>query len=99
MAVMEFNDLRTSILSDEHLTRTVLFRLATFYLLWKAVAVTYSVFFGPLSKFPGPKMAAATQWYRTYIELVKKVSMSTKLKELHEKYGRSFAHILLACPY
>lgn len=98
MAAIDFDFLRTSFLNDEHLMRTVLFRLATFYLLWKAIATLYSVFFGPLSKFPGPRMAATTQWYRTYIELVQNISMSTKLKELHEKYGEKFAHSSCVCP-
>lgn len=92
MAVVDLD--LTKFLADEHLLRTVLFRLATFYLVWKTVAIVYSVYFGSLSKFPGPKMAAATQWYRTYIELVQNISMSTKLKELHEKYGRRSPIIL-----
>jgi hypothetical protein len=47
----------------------------------------YSVYFGPLSKFPGPKLAAATLWYEFYYDVILKGRYTFKIKELHEKYG------------
>ena len=47
----------------------------------------YSVYFGPLSKFPGPKLAAATLWYEFYYDAVLKGRYTFKIKELHQKYG------------
>lgn len=47
----------------------------------------YSVYFGPLSKFPGPKLAAATLWYEFYYDVILQGNYTFKLKELHNKYG------------
>ena len=58
------------------------------YLTWWAFKVTRRLFFHPLSAFPGPKAAAATTLYKTYIELVLKKSIVIELKELHDKYGK-----------
>jgi hypothetical protein len=47
----------------------------------------YSVYFGPLAKFPGPKLAAATLWYEFYYDVILQGRYTFKIKELHEKYG------------
>jgi hypothetical protein len=47
----------------------------------------YSVYFGPLSKFPGPKLAAATLWYEFYYDVICQGNYTFKIKELHKKYG------------
>jgi len=47
----------------------------------------HNVFFNPLKAFPGPKLAGATTWWKTYIEVVKQQSMVDVLFELHKKYG------------
>jgi hypothetical protein len=43
----------------------------------------YSVYFGPLSKFLGPKLAAATLWYEFYYDVILKGQYTFKIKELH----------------
>jgi hypothetical protein len=53
------------------------------------VGVLYNLFFHPLRKFPGPNWAKATEWWKTYIEVVKQESMTDVLKRLHEQYGKS----------
>jgi ornithine cyclodeaminase/alanine dehydrogenase-like protein (mu-crystallin family) len=40
------------------------------------------VYFGPLAKFPGPKLAAATLWYEFYYDVILKGRYSFKIKEL-----------------
>ncbi|KAJ6028402.1 Cytochrome P450 [Penicillium herquei] len=51
--------------------------------------IIYRLYVSPLRHFPGPKLAAATQWYETYYEMVYHGGgMFTKhIKQLHEKYG------------
>lgn len=56
-------------------------------LLSYGVRVMYSVYFGPLAKFPGPKLAAATLWYEFYYDVIKMGRYTFKIKEMHEKYG------------
>jgi hypothetical protein len=47
----------------------------------------YSIYFGPLAKFPGPKLAAATLWYEFYYDVILTGQYTFKIKELHQKYG------------
>lgn len=47
----------------------------------------YSVYFGPLAQFPGPKLAAATLWYEFYYDVILEGQYTFKIKELHKKYG------------
>ena len=49
----------------------------------------YRMFLDPLSKFPGPKMAAATLWYEFYYDVIKKGRYTWKIAEMHDKYGTS----------
>ena len=55
--------------------------------VWTAAKVVYNLFLHPLSKFPGPKLAAATSWWQTYLEIVQGKSLSLTLLDLHAKYG------------
>ena len=59
------------------------------YVLYCGGIVLYRLFLSPLRKFPGPKLAAATQWYETYYEMFYKGGgMFTKhIKRLHDQYG------------
>lgn len=63
--------------------------LAALSLVWVAQRL-YSVFFGPLAKFPGPKLAAFTLWYEFYYDVVLKGRYTFRIKEMHEKYGMLF---------
>ncbi|EFR03531.1 benzoate 4-monooxygenase cytochrome P450 [Nannizzia gypsea CBS 118893] len=49
--------------------------------------VIYQLRFSPLSKFPGPKIAAVTYLYEFYYDAVLKGRYIFKVKELHERYG------------
>jgi hypothetical protein len=49
--------------------------------------VVYRLFFHPLAKFPGPKLAAATLWYEFYYDVVQPGQFFRKIQELHCKYG------------
>ncbi|KAF4761614.1 hypothetical protein N7455_002375 [Penicillium solitum] len=52
------------------------------YLLW---TVIYNLYLSPLSKFPGPKLAACTNLQNLYWTSTGQYHY--KLKELHDKYG------------
>ena len=47
----------------------------------------YRLFFSPLSKFPGPVLAALTIYYEAYYDIIKGGQYTFKIKELHNKYG------------
>lgn len=50
----------------------------------------YRIFFHPLSKYLGPKLAGATGAYRIYYDVWKGGRMYSQLVELHKQYGRFF---------
>lgn len=57
------------------------------YLIGDAI---YRLYFHPLSRFPGPKIAAVTGWYETYHDLIRRGMFIWKIQEMHEKYGKLF---------
>lgn len=40
--------------------------------LYVIVLAIWRLYFSPLTKIPGPKLAALTQWYETYLEIFKR---------------------------
>ena len=54
------------------------------YLLCLAI---YRLYFHPLAKFPGPKIAAVTYWYETYHDVYLKGNYYNKIREMHQRYG------------
>lgn len=48
--------------------------------------IAYRLFFSPLAKFPGPKLAAATAWYETFFDLWNN-NFPDVLADMHAKYG------------
>jgi hypothetical protein len=57
--------------------------------LYVVSIAVYRAFFSPLSRVPGPKLAAMTQGYEMYFDLLKQGRFPWKIKELHERYGES----------
>ncbi|EKM53729.1 uncharacterized protein PHACADRAFT_198150 [Phanerochaete carnosa HHB-10118-sp] len=57
------------------------------WVLYGAVKAVYNLYFHPLAVFPGPKFAAACDWWQVYIEVIKEESLSKKLIKLHEQFG------------
>lgn len=48
----------------------------------------YRLYFSPIAKFPGPKLAALTFWYEFYFDVIKQGRYTWQLARLHDQYGR-----------
>lgn len=55
----------------------------------------YRLCFHPLSKFPGPKLAALTVWYEFYYDGIKRGKYVFEVGKMHEKYGINMIFIVL----
>lgn len=64
--------------------------------LYSCMLVIYRLYLSPLSKFPGPRLAAATLWYEFYYDVIKHGRYTWKLAELHAEYGAAWPQTNLA---
>jgi hypothetical protein len=55
--------------------------------LYTAGLYTYRLYFHPLRKFPGPKLAACTNWYEFYYDVIQQGQFTAHLQDLHKQYG------------
>lgn len=58
------------------------------FLLYLIGLAVYRLFFHPLAKFPGPKLAAVTRYYEAYYDVWKHGRYIWKIRDMHEKYGK-----------
>ncbi|CAG9982715.1 unnamed protein product [Clonostachys byssicola] len=56
-------------------------------LVYIASVAIYRLYFHPLAKFPGPRLAAVTGLYEAYYDLYLNGQYTFKIAELHNKYG------------
>ncbi|KAL2061155.1 hypothetical protein VTL71DRAFT_7428 [Oculimacula yallundae] len=68
-------------------TNSILMLLASSWIAWAIYMATWRIYFSPLAKFPGPKLAAATLLYEMYYEIVKGGQYMFIIRDMHEKYG------------
>ncbi|EDO00491.1 hypothetical protein SS1G_14361 [Sclerotinia sclerotiorum 1980 UF-70] len=61
--------------------------LGSSILVYCILGVVYRLYFHPLSKFPGPKLPAATQWSEFYYECLQSGQYFIKIAQWHEHYG------------
>ncbi|KAK7697934.1 hypothetical protein SLS64_013021 [Diaporthe eres] len=55
--------------------------------IYLTAKVIYRLYLHPLSRFPGPKLAAATYLYGAYYDVVEEAQFVFKLGALHDAYG------------
>jgi hypothetical protein len=69
--------------------------LAALWLVVKAVQAIYNLSpLHPLSRIPGPKLAAATYLPEFYYDVCKFGCYTKEISKMHEKYGEHTEHIL-----
>jgi len=59
------------------------------WILGLATLAVYRLYLSPLSKFPGPNLAALSKWYEAYYELVRIGKFSREIDRMHDVYGKS----------
>lgn len=57
------------------------------YITYGVLLALYRIYLHPLSKYPGPKLTAATQWYEFYFDVVRRGRFAWEIKRMHEVYG------------
>lgn len=66
---------------------------AGLYLVYHVLKAIYNVSpLHPLSRIPGPKLAAATYWPEFYYDVVKFGCYTKEIAKMHERYGKLEVH-------
>ncbi|EED13939.1 cytochrome P450, putative [Talaromyces stipitatus ATCC 10500] len=68
-------------------TLLLFFHLTGLFFAYSVCLAIYRLYFSPLSKIPGPKLAAITWWYQFHYDVVNKGQYSWVVRSMHEKYG------------
>ncbi|KAK8228037.1 cytochrome P450 monooxygenase-like protein [Phyllosticta capitalensis] len=55
---------------------------------WVAWQAMYNIYFHPLARFPGPRAAAATRYWKAWVECFQEKSFCHELEKLHARYGK-----------
>lgn len=63
-------------------------RLFVLWVAYRLLAALYNISpLHPLSRFPGPKLAAMTIAYEGWYDLIKVGRYTSEIQKMHEKYG------------
>ena len=72
--------------------------LLCIFLLYLVGLGLYRLYFDPLAKFPGPKLAALTLWYEFYYDVMKRGQYTLEIEKMHEAYGLFMNSPLISKP-
>ncbi|KAF1983502.1 cytochrome P450 [Aulographum hederae CBS 113979] len=61
--------------------------LGVIYLIWCIWEGIYRLWFHPIAKFPGPKIAGLTYWYEMYYDIYLGGQYGNRIKAMHDQYG------------
>lgn len=56
-------------------------------LTWALYGAIWRLYFSPIAKFPGPKLAALTFWYEFYFDSFEYGSYIYEIERMHRIYG------------
>lgn len=62
--------------------------------------VVERLFLSPLARFPGPKLAALSNWYEFYYDVLQQGQLTAHIQKLHDEYGMPgfpFVFLTFAC--
>lgn len=62
---------------------------ALLLILYTVYGAIYRLYFSPVAKFPGPRLAGLTFWYEFYYDVIHRGRYTFKIRELHKQYGRT----------
>lgn len=62
-------------------------QLSCLAILYVGAVALYRVFFHPLHIYPGPFLAAVTDWYEAYYNIIKKGGLLVEIERLHKLHG------------
>lgn len=66
------------------------------FFLWICYLVSLAIYrlhLHPLAKFPGPKLAALSNYYEMYYEVVERGQFTFHIRELHNQYGKDYSQL------
>jgi hypothetical protein len=59
----------------------------TTLILYLTGLIVYRLYLSPLSEFPGPKLAALSNWYEFYYDVVLHGKFTFQIQKLHQQFG------------
>jgi hypothetical protein len=57
------------------------------FLLYLGALYIYRLLLHPLARYPGPKLAAISNWYEFYYDVIQHGDFTRHIQELHKQYG------------
>jgi hypothetical protein len=79
------------VLERELITPATVFTLLALWVGYRLLCALYNISpFHPLAHIPGRKLAAASEWYQTYYDLVKGGRYCWEIRDMHAQYGIIF---------